>query len=58
MSPAGMPQSFGLSSAKMPCANANYGEQYPKDSMTDTEECFGVFARMQTCGTDQSTQII
>jgi hypothetical protein len=23
----------------MPCANANYAEQYPKDSMTDTEDC-------------------
>jgi hypothetical protein len=53
-----VPQSFGLSGAKMPCANANYGEQYPKGSMTDAEQCFGVFARMQTYGTDQSTQII
>jgi len=46
---------------KTPCPYANYAEyadQYPKGNMTDTEQCFGVFARMRTEGTDQSTQII
>jgi hypothetical protein len=42
------PQSLGLSGAKTPCPYANYADQYPKDNMTDSEQCFGVFARMQT----------
>jgi len=32
-----------------PYANyAEYADQYPKGNMTDTEQCFGVFARMRT----------
>jgi hypothetical protein len=41
-------QSLGLSGAKTPCPYADYADQYPKGNMTDTELCFGVFARMQT----------
>ena len=40
------------------CAPTRTPINTQKGNMTDTEQGFGVFAGVQTSGTDQSTQII